>query len=180
MTTYIALDIETTGVNPSIDQVLEVGAIAFSNRFQVVDSFNLVVEFDLQFALQKGWTIDPYVIDMHTKNGLWDACLASGLDERTVLHDLRNFLKRFPDARLFGRNVEGFDAWFIEQREPGTIKQSGISHRSLNLRSILLLSEFGVEMPAFKNHDKHRSIDDCVQDIEMLKLLVSNAGGNLS
>ena len=40
--TYVSLDLETTGLNPEIDEIIEIGAVKF-NSGQTVDTFHSLV-----------------------------------------------------------------------------------------------------------------------------------------
>jgi len=45
LSTYVAIDLETTGLDPDRDQIIEVGAVRFING-QVAESFQSLVHVD--------------------------------------------------------------------------------------------------------------------------------------
>lgn len=67
MVKFLGVDVESTGLGES-DRLLEVGMVAFDENLDVVDVFSSVVIDDLTWA--KVDTMDDYVTQMHTDNGL--------------------------------------------------------------------------------------------------------------
>lgn len=68
------VDLETTGLVPGDNFILEVAAFLTDETLEVVDSLEYPISF---FDDTARLTFDPYVQDMHTENGLWDACKES-------------------------------------------------------------------------------------------------------
>src|SRR6185312_13119416 len=66
-TEYILLDLETTGLDPKVDRIVEVGAIALDRQLNEVARFHQVL-WTPTAAVE---TADPVVRKMHTDNGLW-------------------------------------------------------------------------------------------------------------
>src|SRR5271157_5243891 len=68
------LDIETTGLDPKQNSILEI-AIAESDLltpFEIGPVTNIVLHHPVRVEL-----VDPKVVEMHTKNGLWNECSES-------------------------------------------------------------------------------------------------------
>ncbi|GIW12867.1 MAG: DNA polymerase III subunit epsilon [Tepidiforma sp.] len=97
MTTYVALDLETTGLNPEIDRIIEVGAVRFTADGEQAE-FSSLVNPDRQLS--------PF-IERLTGISTRDVSTAPPLDH--IAEDLRSFLG---DAVVVGHNVE-FDLQFL-------------------------------------------------------------------
>ena len=64
---YLWIDIETAGLEPRHQQLLEIGAIITDSHYQVLGTYSACVRLN-------GSPIDVYVREMHTDNGLLAAC----------------------------------------------------------------------------------------------------------
>lgn len=75
---FVFLDIETTGLEPHDDEILEIGIVLTDLEFQEVDSQAwLIATEEAQSALRNMLALDPegYVSLMHKKSGLADELL---------------------------------------------------------------------------------------------------------
>lgn len=97
--TYIALDLETTGLNPSMDRILEIGAV------KVIDG---QVEGTYETLVNPGRKIEKRIKEL---TGITDEMAAAGLDTRTAVTGLVEFCEDFP---LLGHNIP-FDYSFVKQ-----------------------------------------------------------------
>ncbi|MBN1642695.1 MAG: DEAD/DEAH box helicase family protein [Anaerolineae bacterium] len=98
--TYVALDLETTGLDPARDEIIEVGAVTFSDG-QELDRFTTLVN--------PGRAIPPEITDL---TGI------SGRDVATAprFSAIRERLARFVgDAVVVGHNVQ-FDLAFLQRQ----------------------------------------------------------------
>ena len=82
------LDLETTRLEPTTNQVLEVAAIVTDDQLNEVARFERVIYCDLAFE-----SLDPFVQDMHTKNGLWPLVKESQNTRYTVDFALSEFIR---------------------------------------------------------------------------------------
>ncbi len=96
-TVMVALDLETTGLNPRSDRVLEIGAVKFRDR-EELGRFHTLVD--------PGVPIPPFVVEL---TGIKPADIAGAPPMDAVLPELTAFLGSHP---MIGHNV-GFDAAFI-------------------------------------------------------------------
>lgn len=96
---YCVLDIETTGLNPAYDEIIEVGALKIKDN-QVIDKFqSLVQPDDLE-------DFDPFIEDL---TGITREMLA---DAPFIEDVLPRFLQFLSDSVIIGYNVN-FDINFI-------------------------------------------------------------------
>lgn len=166
------LDVETTGLSPQFDLLLEVGAVVVSlPDFEEVAHTNHVMHFELKPTLDKdhhfqgpgrNLFIHRKVVDMHRANGLWEACKRSQLRDYQKLDELvRKFaLQHGCDGSvLAGFNPE-FDRKFLSKFCPNTAR--GLHYRSLDTNSLWLLQSFITGRDAKREKPAtHRAVDDC-------------------
>ncbi len=93
-TTFVALDVETTGLDPEHDRITEIGAVRFTADGEVLDVFETLVN--------PGRKI-PYFIEQLT--GVTNAAVRAAPALGTVAAELKRFAGELP---IVGQNV-GFD-----------------------------------------------------------------------
>jgi oligoribonuclease len=114
---YLALDIETTGLDPLKHSILEV---AF------VEEDTLYPEVSVEDLSYTRWIIKPtdacwndYAMDMHWHGGLLHEAKRRGLSRPQAAESILSFLRYYKDRRgigkivLAGKNVAGFDIPFL-------------------------------------------------------------------
>jgi len=99
MPTIVALDIETTGLDPNKDAILEIGAVRFNGRR---------VEGEWETLLNPGRPIPPFITQL---TGISNQMVIQAPPLRDVLADLKDFVG---DAPILGHNV-GFDLAFLRR-----------------------------------------------------------------
>jgi predicted DnaQ family exonuclease/DinG family helicase len=146
--TYVALDLETTGLDPQRDAIIEIGAVKFT-RDAVLDRFDTLVNPRREI---------PERVRALTGIQQSDVEAAPGLE--TVAGDLERFIEGCP---LVGSNVVGFDgpaldangiargAEVYDTHDLATMVLPGLSEYGL----AALAEHLGVEMPVH-----HRALPD--------------------
>ena len=81
---YIVLDVETTGLSPESDDIIEFGAIKIENG-QETDCFNTFID--------PGYPIPPYITQI---TGITDTDVAGSPDLLTAIKDIAAFISDFP------------------------------------------------------------------------------------
>jgi ATP-dependent DNA helicase DinG len=99
MQTIIALDIETTGLDPSRDAIIEIGLVRFQGA-RIEDTW--------QSLINPGRPVPPFITQL---TGIDDAMLANAPRITGVLD---NVLKIVGDLPILGHNI-GFDISFLRQ-----------------------------------------------------------------
>jgi DNA polymerase-3 subunit epsilon/ATP-dependent DNA helicase DinG len=160
--TLVALDIETTGLEPERDAILEIGAIKFKGER---------VEGEFSTLLNPGRKISTFITQL---TGITDAMVVNAPRLNTVLPDLEEFVG---DAPVIGHNVK-FDLSFLRARK--TLKYNDALD-TYDLASVLLptagrynlgalAKELGVILPA-----THRALDDCRVTVAVYRALYNRA-----
>lgn len=147
--TFVALDLETTGLNPDFDTIIEVGAARFENG-ELLDTFGTLIN--------PGRSIPERVTAI---TGISSDDVAGAPRIEAVLSDLRRFVGSHP---VVGHRVE-FDLSFLSEYGIGT-HNAAVDTYDLaavmlptapryNLNS--LTSQLGLEL-----EHAHRALDDAI------------------
>ena len=115
--TYVALDLETTGLDLENDEIIEIGAVQFGAD-GVLDRFQALVN--------PGRPISPPVVEL---TGITDEAVRSAPPIWSVAPALEDFVG---DSPIVGQNVLGFDIQFL--------RRAGVRH-SENVYDTHLLAE---------------------------------------
>lgn len=164
---FITIDIETTGLDPEKDEILEIAAIKYIEN-------NEAEVFSRAVKVQK-----PLTKEISELTGITDDfLLKNGMDIETALKDFWNFVGR---AKLVGYNVS-FDMSFlrnasiehkIKMQANKCIDILQLARRKVkgtkNYKMSTVASELGIEMA-----QKHRAESDCRLAFEIYRKLNEN------
>lgn len=150
---YVVFDIETSGLNPHKDKIIEIGAIKYINN-KKVDEFNYLIDPEINLT---------QIITKVT--GLTDNDLKGQKKIEEVLPMFLNFIGDYP---VVGHNVR-FDYDFIESN----IKRLNLHHLKNKIVDTLFLSRITIydsenhKLETLKKYlnleyDSHRAIVDCL------------------
>jgi ATP-dependent DNA helicase DinG len=101
MTVIVALDIETTGLDPQTDAILEIGAVRFSERR---------IEAEYTTLVNPGRPVPPFITQL---TGITDVMVREAPPIKQVLPDIASFVGDLP---ILGHNV-GFDLSFLRKQK---------------------------------------------------------------
>jgi DNA polymerase III epsilon subunit-like protein len=173
--TIIFLDTETTGLNPSKNQITEIAAVAVSGP-----DFKIIGEFDEKIELSKK-TLDQ--IEKEKENYIKDPKFfgvekalslnkyydnqKKGKDELEVLKDFKNFVSKFGRPILIAHNAS-FDMSFIGNRI-GKLPNEGVYDtmkfsRLFFIPAVIALSEQNIQ----EEKDRRKTINKPKKEIEFL------------
>lgn len=107
----IVFDTETTGLDPKIDRIIEIGGVELDNRFPTGRTFHVYINPD-------GQQIHP---DAQAVHGISNEDLA----DKPVFADIADEFLQFFDGAKFVAHNAGFDMGFVNA-ELGRLSQSAI------------------------------------------------------
>ena len=153
---YVVLDLETTGMIPTLDEVIEAAALRIRNG-AIVDSF--------QSLIKPRYEIDDFITDL---NGITNEMVADAPSIEEVAPKLFEFVG---DDPIIGHNVS-FDLGFLNQIECLENIHGDTMHLARKV------------FPDIKNHkletltdylnlsqNEHRSLADCTATFELYERL---------
>lgn len=172
------LDIETTGLDHTLGDILEIGVILTTMKGEQEDYWSAVIKHDPQIietALANG---NKTALAMHSRNGLlWESLLGDeSITIQEASYQLRYHLGEWNDEATLhpaGTNVD-FDLTWLHAKLPDCPQLMDLSHRKEDLTSLRLLAMSNGYDPYATGHnpdDPHR-VKDCIRrDISEYKML---------
>lgn len=155
---FVVMDFETTGLDRTWDEIIEIGAIKVEND-EVVDTFSSLVKPSLP--------IDPFITEL---TGITNEMLADAPPIETVMPLFLDFLG---DNIIVGHNVT-FDLAFLrnsagKEIDPDYIDTLRLSRKLYKDMQHHRLSDMTERFGITRDHE-HRSIDDCDATLQLLKI----------
>lgn len=161
------LDLETTGLNPVSDRILEIGMILTDFDLQEVDSFQRVIRVGEE-QLRK---MDTVVEFMHIRNGLLKE-VEAGVSIRDAHADALDWLASHAEKKTApsGGFSVGFDRSFLAVH--ANALHDYMSHRMIDCSTLKILrGAWASSVAEPPKGAAHRSIADCREAIAYLKAM---------
>ena len=157
------LDIETTGLDPNKCTILEVAVAEADLRDPF--SFKHIYNSPIKFESFLSPNLDPYILKMHTTNGLLDECGHATKTLSEVENDLLELIPHVENKAerpiLAGSSIH-FDHSFIRVHMFRLAER--LSHRHYDVSAIKLFCQsMGMETPP--KAEAHRAKDDIEESI---------------
>lgn len=168
MNKLLFLDLETTGLEPTEDKILEVAAVVVDSDLNPLASFVRTVKHDEPLAF------DKWAQRQHEESGLLKDCYMTGLPLRIVEYDLYMWLAEQFEVQekvhLAGNSIH-FDRSFIKQYMPTF--EARLHHRMFDVSTLKVFWEMKNLPPAPRSEILHRALSDCYGSIEHAKYYTS-------
>lgn len=148
---YVALDLETTGLDPMHNEIIEIGAVKVEDN-KIVDTYQTLV-----------YCQGPLTTQITTLTGITPQMVSEGIALEEALHEIKEFCKNYI---LLGHNIQ-FDFSFLKAKAVAcklTFSSLGIDTLKiarkvlpdLEKRSLEFLSAY-YQIPV---NASHRALDD--------------------
>jgi oligoribonuclease len=171
------IDIETTGLNPEHGHILEIASIITDHNLNVIDVFDEVIKAPFFMRLFPKRYMDPFVYEMHTKNGLLDDCCdPDAISLREAEDQFCEFLAPHQDNKhnelyFVGNSIGALDLPFLRKHMPSVMSYA--HYRSLDISGLRLgLEQIFNEVGSFylrrETPSNHRALDDVYSSINQL------------
>jgi oligoribonuclease len=160
------LDLETTGLNPLSDEILEVAAIYTDFDFNTINTMSLAV----RHPQSKLDSMTVWCKDVHGGSGLTQECLDS---EYSLVDAERTLLNMIQDDKpnLAGNSIH-FDRSFIMVHMPELYEK--LHHRIIDVSTLnVLADQWGKSEFHLPKAEAHRALDDTRESIRQAKIYKS-------
>lgn len=160
-------DVESTGLSAQNDAFLEVSAIVTNGMLEEVgEPFEYVIQYTPEEVERLKAQTDPYVLQMHTTNGLWDR-LPEGRPLAEVDEAFMEWVKSCgvtkPRSSRIGGNSVTLDRNFMEVNMP--LSYNHLHYRTYDMSSVTGFLELYFPLPEFQKSLSHRALDDIRESI---------------
>jgi oligoribonuclease len=156
------LDLETTGLDPNEDEILEIAVYEADH----MTPFDVRPLYHAVLALHPARPMNELVFDMHTRNGLREECYRSEVSVSSVQVALLNLVPAETDRKLLpvlaGSSIH-FDLGFLRVHTPEFAAR--LSHRLYDVSAVKLFCE-SIGMPPLPKAEAHRSQADVLESID--------------
>lgn len=183
------IDTETTGLDPTTDDMLEIAVVVTRNDLTEIGAFDIVIApaGSVDASVER---MDAFVREMHTANGLIEAMRGRDAHAPRVADSLTaGAIDRFTIGHvgpfLLGGNSITHDRGFLARYAPQTF--SRLHYRSIDVSGIeqeMIRDGYDRQIAAWREQfvpsDAHRALGDIRDSIRQLEGLRSiRSGGSI-
>ena len=176
MNKILWLDIETTGLSPENDLILELSAAVTDDKLNVIETFSEVIHH-ADFIL--GPKLNEFAIKTHGASGLLTQVLESTKRMPDVEEAFLTFIEKHFDKKekviLAGNSIH-FDKSFID-RQMGELVKSRLHYRLIDVSGFNEFLKITVNFKVEKPVAKHRGLADVMNSIQLGKNILGLSTG---
>lgn len=180
---YIWMDLESTGLDPQTDCILQIAAIATNGMLQEIDTFESIVA-PIPSSLEN---MNDYVRNMHTENGLLESILAGNPPSVQSVGDrlygwLCNIQSNNGNTYLVGNSLHSVD-WaftkhfipklYMNHEPPGPLHYRIIDITGLRL-ALQMWTGYNFNLDKKKTHLAMDDIKECIEEFKYLRSCTSD------
>lgn len=162
------IDVETTGVDPESDLLLEVACVVTTGRLHELGRESCVVRHDRDVL--DAFPMDDFVREMHTGNGLLEACAQpSSMDLGEIDEWIFGLVSRTSEGhrpQLGGCSV-WIDRSMVRKHLPRTY--SLLHFRDFNVSTLRDFWETFVGSVDRRDREPHRALEDVLDSIRLAR-----------
>lgn len=163
-TRLVWIDLETTGLTPEDNRILEVASIITDLHLNEIARMEMVVGYSPRIVADLREKADPFVRKMHADNGLWDASAKSPHPIGQVEANLGDFVKQHGGAvaacnHLAGNSIR-LDANFLERWMPSILPLMHYRILDVSCFKVAALMYRPELVPEKGNGSMHRAMTD--------------------
>jgi len=184
---YVVIDLETTGLSPTTEKVIELGAVRYIDGVEVARfssmvrpyTQNLMQQYTIdEFEALAGqgnikYIDDPYITEL---TGITDAMLDDAPTARQVAPQFFDFIGNLP---VVGHNIARFDLLFLRKLATETKTRTTIGHDYFDTMQMApdlatgstskKLKDVGFHLGIYGYLDSHRALDDALYNAEVFQ-----------
>ena len=170
---YVVFDLETTGVSPSNDSIIEISAVKVNNGV-IVDEFSKLVN-----------PLRPIPPQATAVNNITDEMVANSPSIDEVMPEFLNFIE---DYTLVGHNIHCFDMKYIwricEMLYDETVANNYLDTLPFSRKKLPNLAKHRLtDLAAHYNistQGAHRALNDCIINQKCFELMEKEIDQNIS
>lgn len=161
------MDLEMTGLDSSIDRILEIATVITDTNLNIVEHGPELVIHQPDEVLAN---MNDWCKEHHGKSGLTEKVRAAGVTEKEAELVTLSFLKEYVEefeAPLCGNSIHQ-DRNFLAKHMPDL--HAYLHYRNIDVSSLKELTfRWFPELPKFKKANKHTALEDVIESIQELK-----------
>lgn len=172
------IDVETTGLSPSNSSLLEIAVLITDTDLNLLDDagYHGTIRYSREEVESLKSETVPFVVEMHTKNGLWSR-LPEGkpleVVEEEVLAYIKQFAPRPQQARVGGNSVR-LDLNFLDAFLPSVARH--LHYRFFDVTSLATAALWWLGSEPDKPESDHTAKGDILASLEQARALRAQFG----